>query len=294
MNATPPSFQPHRHCLNLSCGSAQGQVAAVTALLHQHGAYIGEFSVFDDPSSARSFMRCVFHLGAASAPDVERLRLAFDALAAGFPAASCRLYDLARPTRVLVMVSKFDHCLRELIAAWRRDELTMDIVAIVSNHADLAPLAAAEGVCFHHLPIDADSKPAQEAELLRLIEHHEVELVVLARYMQVLSADLSRRLAGRVINIHHSFLPGFKGARPYQQAHERGVKLIGATAHFATADLDEGPIIEQALERVDHADSPQQLLQVGRHVERLVLSRALRFVLERRVFINGLRTVVLK
>jgi len=165
---------------------------------------------------------------------------------------------------------------------------------VVSNHADLEPLARAEGLPFHHLPINAETKPQQEAALLGLIERYDAEFVVLARYMQVLSEALCTHLAGRVINIHHSFLPGFKGGKPYQQAHDRGVKLIGATAHFATPDLDEGPIIEQSLERVDHADSPLNLLQAGRHVECLVLSRALRFVLERRVFINGMKTVVLK
>jgi formyltetrahydrofolate deformylase len=192
------------------------------------------------------------------------------------------------------MVSRADHCLRDLLAQWRHHDLDMHIVAVVSNHADLAPLALAEGLPFHHLPVAADTKPQQEAALLRLIEETQAEVIVLARYMQVLSEDLCRKLAGKVINIHHSFLPGFKGAKPYAQAHARGVKQIGATAHFATSDLDEGPIIEQALERVDHAFSPEQLLSTGRHVECLVLGRALRYVLEHRVFINGMRTVVLR
>jgi formyltetrahydrofolate deformylase len=196
--------------------------------------------------------------------------------------------------RVLILVSRADHCLRDLLDQWRRHELPMEIVAVASNHPDLGPLATAEGLPFHHLPITPDTKPRQEAALLALIESTGAELVVLARYMQVLSADMCARLAGRVINIHHSFLPGFKGARPYEQAHARGVKLIGATAHFATTDLDEGPIIEQAVERVDHAFTPEQLLSTGRHVECLALGRALRYVLEHRVFINGLRTVVLR
>ena len=292
MTAASPALD--RYCLNLACDSARGQVAAVSALLHEHGAYIEEFAVYDDAGTSRFFVRSVFHLDSATDDAIGTLRAAFGALASGLPAAQWKIHELARPTRVLIMVSKFDHCLRELIAAWRREELTMDIVAIVSNHPDLAPLATAEGLPFHHLPVSADTKPAQEAALLGLIAQHDAEFVVLARYMQVLSAELCRGMAGRIINIHHSFLPGFKGARPYHQAHERGVKLIGATAHFATSDLDEGPIIEQALERVDHADSPQQLLHAGRHVECLVLSRALRFVLERRVFINGLKTVVLR
>jgi formyltetrahydrofolate deformylase len=284
-----PDLSTH-YCLNLTCGSAQGQVAAVSALLNQHGAYIEQFSVFDDHSTERFFVRSVFSL---SSP-VEALRSAFAVLAQGFPQAHWQVHDLAQPTRVLILVSKFDHCLRELIAQWRRGELCMDIVAIASNHADLAPLAQAEGIPFHHLPISADTKPEQEAQLTQLIADSRAEFIVLARYMQVLSEPLCQSLHGRVINIHHSFLPGFKGGKPYQQAHDRGVKLIGATAHFATSDLDEGPIIEQSLERVDHADTPQHLQQAGRLVESLVLSRALRFVLERRVFINGMKTVVLR
>ncbi|HEY8908305.1 MAG TPA: formyltetrahydrofolate deformylase [Rhodoferax sp.] len=284
-----PDLSTH-YCLNLTCGSAQGQVAAVSALLNQHGAYIEQFSVFDDHSTERFFVRSVFSLNSP----VEALHTAFTELAQSFPQAQWQVHDLAKPTRVLIMVSKFDHCLRELIAQWRRGELCMDIVAIASNHADLAPLAQAEGIPFHHLPISADTKPEQEAKLTQLVADSRAEFIVLARYMQVLSEPLCQSLHGRVINIHHSFLPGFKGGKPYQQAHDRGVKLIGATAHFATSDLDEGPIIEQSLERVDHADTPQRLQQAGRLVESLVLSRALRFVLERRVFINGLKTVVLR
>jgi formyltetrahydrofolate deformylase len=278
------------YCLNLACGSARGQVASVSQLLDAHGAYIEQFSVFDDHSTERFYVRGVFSLRT----EVQELRQAFGALAQTFPAAQWQVHDLAEPTKVLIMVSKFDHCLRELIAQWRRGELKMNIVGIVSNHPDLANIAQAEGLPYHHLPITADTKPEQEAKLERLIADTGAEFVVLARYMQVLSEDLCQRLHGRVINIHHSFLPGFKGGRPYQQAFDRGVKLIGATAHFATTDLDEGPIIEQSVERVDHADTPQHLSQAGRLVESLVLSRALRFVLERRVFINGMKTVVLR
>jgi len=251
---------------------------------------VQSFSLYDDPDSTRCFLRATFRC--ETSPEALRAALAADTTL--FPAVQWGLGELERPTRVMIMVSKQDHCLRELIAAWRRGELNMTISAVVSNHPDARALAEAEGLPFHHLPITPDTKPQQEAQLMALIESTGTELVVLARYMQVLSAGLCQRLMGRVINIHHSFLPGFKGARPYHQAHERGVKLIGATAHFATTDLDEGPIIEQALERVDHADSPEQLRNAGRHIECLVLSRALRFVLERRVFINGLRTVVLR
>jgi formyltetrahydrofolate deformylase len=285
---------PGHGVLTLAAASARGQVAAVTAMLERHGAYIEQFSVFDDALVSRFHVRTVFRIGAGAPAVLGSLREEYARLVASFDEAEGAVHDLHRPKRVLIMVSKADHCLRDLLAQWRRRELNMDVVAVVSNHADLGTIAQAEGLPFHHLPITADTKPRQEAALLRCIEQHGAELVVLARYMQVLSEDLCRTLAGRVINIHHSFLPGFKGARPYEQAHARGVKLIGATAHFATSDLDEGPIIEQALERVDHAFSPEQLLSTGRHVECLALGRALRYVLEHRVFINGLRTVVLR
>ncbi|MDE1949816.1 MAG: formyltetrahydrofolate deformylase [Burkholderiales bacterium] len=285
---------PARCALTLAAASARGQVAAVTAMLERHGAYVEEFAVFDDVRVSRFYLRTVFRLEDRAPEAVERLRGEYAGLLQRFEAASGEVHDLRRPAKVLIMVSKADHCLRELLAQWRRRELHMDVVAVVSNHADLAPIAAAEGIAFHHLPVSAETKPQQEAALLDCIERRGAEIVVLARYMQVLSEDLCRRLAGRVVNIHHSFLPGFKGARPYEQAHARGVKQIGATAHFATADLDEGPIIEQALERVDHAYGPEQLLNTGRQVESLVLGRALRYLLEHRVFINGLRTVVLR
>lgn len=285
---------PGRYVLTLAAASARGQVAAVAALLEGHGAYVEEFGVFDDVLSQRFYVRAVFRLDAAEAARLDSLRNDYARVVAGFGDAEGAIHDLKRPTRVLIMVSKADHCLRDLLAQWRHGDLAMELVGVVSNHRDLAPLVEAEGLPFHHLPVSAATKPAQEAALLGVVEAHGAELVVLARYMQVLSEDLCRRLAGRVINIHHSFLPGFKGAKPYAQAHARGVKLIGATAHFATTDLDEGPIIEQAVERVDHAFSPEQLLSTGRHVECLVLGRAQRYVLEHRVFINGLRTVVLR
>ncbi|MEJ8837440.1 formyltetrahydrofolate deformylase [Ramlibacter sp. AN1133] len=283
-----------RFCLTLACRSARGQVATVTALLERHGAYVEEFAVFDDVPSERFYVRTVFRLPAATRQDLAALRAAYAKVLAGFADAEGAIHDTRRPARVLIMVSRADHCLHELLAQRRRGELPMEVVAVVSNHADLEPIAKAEGLPFHHFPIAPETKAQQEAQVLRCIRESGAELVVLARYMQVLSEDLCRQLAGRVVNIHHSFLPGFKGARPYEQAHARGVKLIGATAHFATTDLDEGPIIEQALERVDHAFSPQQLLSAGRHVECLVLGRALRYLLEHRVFINGLRTVVLR
>jgi formyltetrahydrofolate deformylase len=283
-----------RYCLTLACRSARGQVASVTALLERHGAYIEEFAVFDDVLSERFYVRTVFRINGATVQDLEALRAGYATVLAGFSDTEGAIHDMRRPARVLIMVSKADHCLHDLLAQRRRGELDMEVVAVVSNHADLAPVAQAHGLPFHHFPITTETKAQQEAQVLSCIHEHGAELVVLARYMQVLSEDLCRTLAGRVVNIHHSFLPGFKGARPYAQAHARGVKLIGATAHFATTDLDEGPIIEQALERVDHAYSPEQLLSAGRHVECLVLGRAIRYVLEHRVFINGLRTVVLR
>ena len=203
------------------------------------------------------------------------------------------IHALAERPKVLLMVSKHDHCLRDLLYRWRIGELKIDIVGVVSNHPDLGPLVEADGLPFHHLPISAATKPEQEAKLMDIVRATDAELVVLARYMQVLSADLCEQLAGRAINIHHSFLPGFKGAKPYHQAHARGVKLIGATAHYVTTDLDEGPIIEQVVERVTHASSPEQLLSVGRDMECQALARAVRYHVERRVFLNGTRTVVL-
>ncbi|MFO1221177.1 MAG: formyltetrahydrofolate deformylase [Burkholderiaceae bacterium] len=289
-----PRTEPRRWCATLACDSAQGQVAALLALLDRHGAYVEELTVFDDTSCRRFYVRCVVRFVPPAPFEADRLRAEFGALLARHGHADGALHDMARPTRVLLMVSKADHCLRDLLARWRRRELPMQIAAVASNHRDLEPLAAAECLPFHHLPISADTKAEQEARLLALIESTGAEIIVLARYMQVLSEGLCDTLAGRVINIHHSFLPGFKGAKPYQQAFERGVKLIGATAHFATPDLDEGPIIEQAVERVDHAHTAEQLLSVGRHVESLVLARALQAVLERRVFVNGRRTVVLR
>jgi len=285
---------PPRFVLTLAAASQRGQVAAVTTMLERRGAYIEEFAAFDDEPSSRFFVRVVFRTNSGDANALHTLRAHYAQLVNRFGDAQGAIHDARRPMRVLIMVSKADHCLRELLAQWRRQDLPMEIVAVVSNHADLEPLAAAEGIPFHHLPVSAETKPEQEAALLQLIEHYAAEVIVLARYMQVLSQDMCQRLAGRVINIHHSFLPGFKGAKPYAQAHARGVKLIGATAHFATSDLDEGPIIEQELERVDHAFSPEQLLRTGRHIESLVLGRALRYVLEHRVFVNGLRTVVLR
>jgi formyltetrahydrofolate deformylase len=285
----------HQFVLTLACPSAAGQVAAVVALLDKHGGYIDELTVFDDDLSERFFMRCVFHGARANdaALDVARLKAEFAPIAAGFD-MTWAIHDADVRPKVLLMVSKLEHCLADLLFRWRMGELKMDIVGIASNHTTLEPMAVQHGLPFHYLPLTPDTKARQEARLLDLFETTGAELMVLARYMQILSEETSRKLAGRAINIHHSFLPGFKGAKPYHQAHARGVKLIGATAHFVTDDLDEGPIIEQSVERVDHSHSPERLLAVGRDVECITLARAVKAFIERRVFINGERTVVLQ
>lgn len=282
--------------LTAACPSAPGQVAAVAGFLERHHCYIDEFTVFDDDLSNRFFMRCVFHAADsrnAGALSLSTLEREFAALAAPFD-MQWAIHDVAARPKVLIMVSKLEHCLADLLFRWRMGELKMDIVGIASNHRDFAALAQQHDIPFHHLPITADTKPQQEAQLLELFNGSGAELMILARYMQILSGDMSRALSGRAINIHHSFLPGFKGAKPYHQAHTRGVKLIGATAHFVTDDLDEGPIIEQVVERVDHAYKPERLLATGRDVECITLARAVKAFIERRVFINGDRTVVLQ
>ncbi len=279
--------------MKLDCPSGPGQVAAVSGFLDSHGCYIDELAVFDDEISRRFFVRCVFR-GAAERPAaLETLRRQFAPVAQRF-AMQWAIHARAERPRVLIMVSKFEHCLNDLLYRWRVGELAMDITGIVSNHRDLKPIADAHGLPFHHLPVTPESKAAQEQQLMQIASASSTELVVLARYMQVLSADLCTQLAGRAINIHHSFLPGFKGAKPYHQAHERGVKLIGATAHFVTSDLDEGPIIEQVVERVDHAHRPEQLAATGRDMECAALARAVRWFIERRVFLNGRKTVVFR
>lgn len=282
-----------KYILTLSCPSAPGQVAAVTGFLEARGSYIDEISVFDDNFNQAFFVRCVFHAAAGGVLPLAQMQEDFLPISKRF-GMEWSMSDAAVRSRVLIMVSKLDHCLNDLIYRWRIGELKIDIAAIVSNHPDLEPLATAHGIPFHHLPITPEIKLEQEARLLELIEESRSDLVVLARYMQILSPELSARLRGRAINIHHSFLPGFKGAKPYHQAYARGVKLIGATAHYVTTDLDEGPIIEQVVERVDHSCDPDQLLATGRDMECLALSRAVKLQIERRVFLNGSRTVVLR
>ena len=284
--------EDQRWVLTVACPSKSGQVAAISGFLDSHGCYINEFSCFDDDVGDRFFVRAVFRPGSDKQGIPATLREQFQPVAARFQ-MDWAMHALSERPKVLIMVSKLDHCLQNLLYRWRIGELKIDIVGVVSNHPDLGFLAEVDGLPFHHLPISEATKPAQEDKLMQLVEQTGAELVVLARYMQVLSEDLCRRLAGRAINIHHSFLPGFKGAKPYHQAHARGVKLIGATAHYVTTDLDEGPIIEQVVERVNHAFSPEQLLSVGRGMECQALARAVSYHVERRVFLNGARTVVL-
>jgi formyltetrahydrofolate deformylase len=277
--------------LTLSCPDRPGIVARVSTLLFEGGANILDAQQYDDPETGRFFMRVVFDPRGA---DAGALRAALADLAGGL-SMDWALRDPKTRRRVMILASQTDHCLADLIWRWRQDELAMDISAVVSNHpAATFPHTDLKGVPFHHLPVTPDTKPAQEAALWKLIGETGTELVVLARYMQVLSNDLATRLAGRCINIHHSFLPGFKGARPYHQAHARGVKVIGATAHFVTPDLDEGPIIEQDVERISHRDTPGDLIRKGRDIERRVLARAVRFALEDRVLLNGRKTVVFR
>ena len=279
-----------RYILTIACPDRVGIVAAVSGLLATHRGNIVESDQFSDTESGQFFMRLVFDLDEMGE---SALIQDFSPLAQEF-AMDWRLHDPRRRLRVMILVSKAEHCLNDLLYRHRTGALAMDITAIVSNHLDLAHLAEWHSIPYHHLPVTAETKPEQERQILALIQQTRTELVILARYMQILSPELCQALAGRAINIHHSFLPGFKGAKPYHQAYTRGVKLIGATAHFVTANLDEGPIIEQEVERVDHAHTPEQLAAVGRDIENIVLARAMHYHLERRVFLNGKKTVVLR
>ncbi|MCW9035186.1 MAG: formyltetrahydrofolate deformylase [Alphaproteobacteria bacterium] len=286
------SEQKQLHILTISCPDTTGIVAAVSGFLADQDAFITESSHFGDLVSKRFFMRTVFTSGAFT-PEAGELAKKFSRIAEKFQMV-WGIHDGNRKERVMLMVSKFDHCLNDLLYRYRTGELNVEIPAIVSNHPNLKSLAEWHEIPFYHLPVTKDTKEEQEAEVWKLFEELDVDLVVLARYMQVLSGRMCDKLRGKCINIHHSFLPSFKGAKPYHQAHERGVKIIGATAHYVTSNLDEGPIIEQAVERVDHTYSPEKLVAVGRDTENMVLSRAVRYHVEHRVLLNGTKTVVLK
>jgi formyltetrahydrofolate deformylase len=275
--------------LTLSCPDQRGIVAKVSAFLFERGCNILDAQQFDDQETGQFFMRVVFD---ADGADRSALRGEFGDLATPLK-MKWTLRDRTERYRVLLLASKFDHCLADLVYRWRIGELPMDIAGVVSNHpAETYEHIDLTGLPFHHLPVTKETKFEQEADLWKLIQESKTDIVVLARYMQVLSDGLSAKLSGRCINIHHSFLPGFKGAKPYHQAHTRGVKLIGASAHYVTGDLDEGPIIEQDVERISHRDTPEDLIRKGRDIERRVLARALRYRLEDRVLLNGRKTVV--
>ncbi|OLT12048.1 formyltetrahydrofolate deformylase [Pseudonocardia sp. CNS-139] len=279
--------------LTLSCPDGPGIVYAVAGFLVDARCTIVESQQFEDPDSGTFFMRVRFARVDRGPVDVEPLRHAFVDVAARF-GMTWRLVDASERPRVVIMVSRFAHCLNDLLFRNSVGDLHLDVAAVVSNHPDLGKLADDYGVPFRHVPVTADTKPQAEAQLLELVREERVDLVVLARYMQILSDDLCKQLEGRAINIHHSMLPSFKGARPYHQAHARGVKFIGATAHYVTADLDEGPIIEQELMRVDHAMSADQFAAHGREAECRALARAVRWHTENRVVLNGHKTVVLR
>ncbi|MGW7292511.1 formyltetrahydrofolate deformylase [Streptomyces xiamenensis] len=290
MNAAAAAAAPDEYVLTLSCPDKPGIVHAVSSYLFMTGCNIEDSQQFGDRDTGLFFMRVHFTAESAAATP-EKLRASFAAIGDSFQ-MDWQLHRADQRTRIVLMVSKFGHCLNDLLFRTRIGALPVEIAAVISNHTDFAELAASYGVPFHHIPVTADTKAEAEARVLRIVEEEGVELVVLARYMQVISDDLCKKLEGRIINIHHSFLPSFKGAKPYHQAHARGVKLIGATAHYVTAELDEGPIIEQEVARVGHGVTPQQLVAIGRDVECQALARAVQWHSERRVLLNGTRTVV--
>ena len=277
----------HELVLTLSCPDRPGIVHAVSGLLASHDANILDSQQYGSPLTSTFFLRV--HVMSPVEPAV--LRDGLSMLADRF-AMQWELHPTTHQPNVLVLVSREGHCLNDLLYRWRTGYLPCSIAAVASNHQDLAPLAAPYGVPFHHLPVTAETRAEQERQILGLVDALGIELVVLARYMQILSAEVCERMAGRIINIHHSFLPSFRGGKPYEQAYDHGVKLIGATAHYVTADLDEGPIVEQEVARVGHAHSPAALAAVGRDLECVALARAVRWHLEHRVFVDGQRTVV--
>jgi formyltetrahydrofolate deformylase len=283
---------PREFVLTASCLEQPGIVHAITAFLLEHSGNICESQQFDDRGDNRFFMRVQFEVSDPHL-DLDALRAGFAPVADAFSIA-WGLHPVRAPTRTLLMVSRFGHCLNDLLFRHRIGALDIEIPAIVSNHRDHEALAASHDIPFHHIPVRPQTKPQAEEALMELVEGYAADLVVLARYMQVLSDDLCKELEGRAINIHHSFLPGFKGARPHWQAHDRGVKLIGATAHYVTPDLDEGPIIEQDVARVHHAMAPEDLVAVGRDIEAQVLARAVAWHSQHRVLLNGNRTVVFR
>ena len=281
----------HQYVLTLSCPDRPGIVSAVSTFLAHNGQNILDAQQFGDTETGHFFMRVVF-TAADLAVNLPALQTGFAAIAERF-GMQWQMRDRAAKRRVMLLVSKFDHCLVDILYRWRTGDLAMVPTAIVSNHPREIYAGLDFGdIPFHHMPVTRETRRQQETAILKLVDETKTDLVVLARYMQILSDEMSAGLSGRCINIHHSFLPGFKGAKPYHQAHERGVKLIGATAHYVTSDLDEGPIIDQDVERISHRDTPEALVRKGRDIERRVLARAIRYHLEDRVILNGRKTVV--
>jgi formyltetrahydrofolate deformylase len=277
------------YVLTVSCRSTRGVVAAISSYLAEKGCNIVDSSQFDDLDTGKFFMRVSFI--SEEGATLAEIKEGFKPIAETFD-MDAEIHDSAVRMKVLLMVSRFGHCLNDLLYRWRIGALPIDIVGVVSNHFDYQKVVVNHDIPFHHIKVTKENKPQAEAQLLDLVEQTGTELVVLARYMQVLSDAMCRKMSGRIINIHHSFLPSFKGANPYKQAYERGVKLIGATAHYVTADLDEGPIIEQDTARITHAQSAEDYVSIGRDVESQVLARAIHAHIHRRVFLNGNRTIV--
>jgi formyltetrahydrofolate deformylase len=285
----PPSM-----ILTTACPDTTGVVAAVAGFLAGHNCLITEAQHYDDSVSVTSFMRTVFHDNGKGAPSMQQLDAAFAGSVAQRFGMKWRFDEARRKCRVVLAVSKHGHCLNSMLHRWSTATLPIEVVAVVSNHQDMRSLSEWHGVPYHYLPVLDGRKAEQERRLMELFEKVDGELLVLARYMQILTPPACDYFAGRAINIHHSFLPGFKGAKAYHQAQTRGVKLIGATAHYVTTDLDEGPIVEQEVARVDHTQSPEELVNIGADLESVVLNRAVKWHAERRVFVNGAKTVVLK
>lgn len=279
-----------RFILTASCRATSGIVAAVSGYLAKHNCYLLGLEQFDDESTDIFFLRAVFRRESQS-PSIDIIQNGFTDVANRY-AMDWKFHNPERPTKVLIMVSKADHCLNDILYRREKGELNMEVTAVVSNHKDLRSMAEREGIRFIHLPLSKQNKAVQEGQLIDIVNETNTELVVLARYMQILSDTVATKLAGRCINIHHSFLPGFKGARPYHQAYDRGVKVIGATAHYVTSDLDEGPIIEQILTRVDHNYKAEHLVRVGRENECMALAKAVKYHIERRVFVDRNKTVI--
>lgn len=283
--------EPKKYVLTVCCPEANGIVRAVSDFLYQRGATISGAAQHRDPISERFFMRVEFEEVEAEIAGIEPLSADFQEVATYFTMQWC-FFDLAIKPKVLLAVSKHGHCLNDILHRWSSGALPADIVGVVSNHEDMRGITEWYKIPYYYLPVNADNKAEQEAEILRIIAEKEVDLLALARYMQILSPTMCAALEGRAINIHHSFLPGFKGANPYKQAYLRGVKIIGATAHYVTTDLDEGPIIEQAVEKIDHNFSIEQLVQIGRDAECAAFARAVKWHCEHRIIVNGQKTVV--